>query len=41
VAVFLAVAILFFWFHSRHYLVAQAPEEESALLEQAQRELAH
>jgi ethanolamine permease len=41
VAVFLAVAILFFWFHSRHHLVAQAPEEESALLDEAQKELAH
>jgi len=41
VAAFLAAAILFFWFHSRHHLVAQAPEEESALLDQAQRELAH
>jgi ethanolamine permease len=41
VAIFLAVAILFFWFHSRHHLVAQAPEEESALLQQAQKELSH
>ncbi len=41
VAVFLAIAILFFWFHSRHHLVAQAPEEESALLEKAQKELSH
>jgi ethanolamine permease len=38
-AVFLAVAILFFWFHSRHHLVAQAPEEENALLAEAQKEL--
>ena len=41
VAIFLAVAVLYFWFHSRHHLVAQAPEEESALLDEAQKELAH
>ena len=41
VTAFLAVAILFFWFHSRHHLVAQAPEEENALLNEAQKELAH
>jgi ethanolamine permease len=41
VAIFLAAAILFFWFHSRHHLVAQAPEEESALLAEAQKDLAH
>jgi ethanolamine permease len=40
VAGFLAVAILYFWFHSRHHLVAQAPEEESALLAEAQQDLA-
>ena len=41
VTAFLAVAILFFWFHGRHHLVAQAPEEESALLDEAQKELAN
>jgi ethanolamine permease len=41
VAIFLAAAILYFGLHSRHHLVAQAPEEESALLAEAQKDLAH
>jgi ethanolamine permease len=41
VAIFLAVAVLYFLLHSRYHLVAQAPEEESALLDAAQKELAH
>jgi ethanolamine permease len=41
VAIFLGAAILYFWCYSRHRLVAQAPEEESALLAEAQKELAH
>ncbi len=32
VAIVLVVAILYFWFHSRHHLVAQAPEEAVALM---------
>jgi ethanolamine permease len=38
---FLAVAVLYFLFYSRHRLVAQAPEEEAALIAQAEKELAH
>jgi ethanolamine permease len=41
VAAFLVAALLFFWFYSRHHLVARAPEEENALLAEANRELAH
>ena len=41
VAVFLAAAVLFFWFYSRKHLVAQAPEEEVALMAEARKELAH
>jgi ethanolamine permease len=41
VAVFLIVNILYFAFYSRHHLVAQAPEEEVALMETAQKELKH
>jgi len=41
VAVFLIVAILYFAFYSRSHLVAQAPEEEVALMESAQKELKH
>ncbi|MET1036249.1 MAG: ethanolamine permease [Arthrobacter sp.] len=37
-AVFL-VAIAYFWFYSRHHLVASAPEEEFALLEDSERTL--
>jgi ethanolamine permease len=36
---FLAVAVLYFLLYSRHRLVAQAPEEEMALLEEAKKEL--
>ncbi|MDZ4780960.1 MAG: ethanolamine permease [Planctomycetia bacterium] len=39
VALFLAVAIVYFWLYSRRRLVAQAPEEEVALLQAAEREL--
>ena len=39
VSLFLLVSILYFFFYSRHHLVAQAPEEEVALLAEAAREL--
>jgi ethanolamine permease len=39
VALFLAASVLFFLLYSRHRLVAQAPEEEIALLEAARRDL--
>ena len=35
-----AVAIAYFWFYSRHHLVASAPEEEFAAIQQAEAELA-
>jgi ethanolamine permease len=38
-AVFLVVMVVYFFVYSRHKLVAQAPEEESALLEAAEAEL--
>ncbi|MAG94071.1 MAG: hypothetical protein CMJ48_10010 [Planctomycetaceae bacterium] len=41
VAVFLIVGILYFLLYSRHRLVAQAPEEEDALIAAAEEELAH
>jgi ethanolamine permease len=41
VAVFLVLGIGYFFFYSRHRLVAQAPEEENALIADAERELAH
>lgn len=41
VAIFLAVALAYYILYSRHHLVAQAPEEEEALLAEAQKELAH
>ena len=41
VAVFLAVSVLYFAVYSRQRLVAQAPEEEVALIAAAQKELAH
>ena len=41
VAIFLAVSVLFFLLHSRHHLVAQAPEEETALLDEARKDLSH
>jgi ethanolamine permease len=40
VALFLVVGILYFFFYSRHSLVAQAPEEEDALIAAAEGELA-
>jgi ethanolamine permease len=39
VALFLAVSIVYFWCYSRYRLVAQAPEEEIALLQAAEQEL--
>ncbi|MCA9686258.1 MAG: ethanolamine permease [Myxococcales bacterium] len=39
VAIF-AVGLAYFGFYSRHHLVASAPEEEAALIERAERELA-
>lgn len=33
------VGVAYFWFHSRHHLVATAPEEEAALVLQAEAEL--
>ncbi len=39
-AIFLVVAIGYFWFYSRHHLVAEAPEEEVALIAEAQEQLA-
>jgi ethanolamine permease len=41
VAIFLAIAIVAFIGYSRNRLVAQAPEEEIALVAQAEEELAH
>lgn len=41
VALFLVVMIAYFFFYSRHRLVARAPEEENALLTQAMREIEH
>jgi ethanolamine permease len=38
-AIFL-VAVAYFWFYSRHHLVANAPEEEFASIERAESELA-
>jgi ethanolamine permease len=35
-----AVAVAYFWFYSRHHLVAQAPEEEFEAIEKAEAELA-
>jgi len=40
-AIFLGIAILYFLLYSRHHLVAEAPEEEVALMAEAQQELAH
>ncbi|WP_088892120.1 ethanolamine permease [Leptolyngbya ohadii] len=39
VALFLVVALGYFFFYSRHRLVARAPEEENALLSRALREI--
>jgi ethanolamine permease len=41
VAIFLVIGILYFVLYSRHHLVAQAPEEENALIERAEEDLAH
>jgi ethanolamine permease len=35
----LLVGYLYFWLYSRHRLVAEAPEEEFALIERAEAEL--
>jgi len=40
-ALFLLVGIVYFLVYSRHHLVAQAPEEENALIAEAESELAH
>jgi ethanolamine permease len=41
VLLFLLAALLFFWVYSSKHLVAQAPEEEVALMAEAEKELAH
>lgn len=41
VAIFVAAGIVYFFLYSRHHLVAQAPEEEDALIAEAEHELAH
>jgi ethanolamine permease len=41
VTVFMIAAVIYYFAYSRHYLVAQAPEEEVALLAEAQKELSH
>ncbi len=41
VALFLVIGILYFVFYSRHRLVADAPEEENALIAEAEQELSH
>ena len=41
VAIFLVIGILYFLLYSRYHLVAQAPEEENALIERAEEDLAH
>ena len=38
-AVVFCVALAYFWFYSRHHLVANAPEEEFAAIQQAESEL--
>ena len=40
VAIFLGAGIIYFFVYSRHHLVANAPEEEVALISEAERELA-
>jgi ethanolamine permease len=40
VAAFVVVGVLYFLLYSRHHLVAQAPEEENALIAEAEEELA-
>ncbi|MGE3314072.1 MAG: amino acid permease [Planctomycetaceae bacterium] len=41
VAIFVALGIVYFLAYSRHHLVAQAPEEENALIMSAQQEITH
>ncbi len=41
VAIFVFLGIVYFFVYSRHHLVAQAPEEEDALIAQAEHELSH
>lgn len=41
VAIFVAVGVVYFFAYSRHRLVAQAPEEENALIMHAQEEISH
>lgn len=38
-AIVFLIAIAYFWFYSRHHLVANAPEEEFALIEASEKEL--
>jgi ethanolamine permease len=38
-AIFVGLMFVYYWFGSRHRLVAQAPEEEYALRVEAEREL--
>jgi ethanolamine permease len=38
-AVFVVLMMAYYWFYSRFRLVAQAPEEETALIAEAQREI--
>ena len=40
VAIFLVAGLVYFFTYSRHHLVAQAPEEEVALITDAEQELA-
>ncbi len=41
VVVFVVLGVIYFLAYSRHHLVAQAPEEEDALIADAENELAH
>jgi ethanolamine permease len=41
VALFVMAGVIYFVVYSRHRLVAQAPEEENALIAEAESELAH
>lgn len=38
-AIFVGVLFMYYWFHSRHQLVAQSPEEAIALLMEAEKEV--
>lgn len=40
-AIFVGLMFVYYYFYSRHRLVAQAPEEEHALIVEAERELRH